>query len=166
AGWSAIAGSWGAVTRAGGLALSTAKLVPAPVVSAVTSVGRAVLGNDTVPAYSRDLPKGGSARRAAPRVDAEAVFFPSCTGTMFGPATPAESGGAMAAFSTLCDRAGVVVTVPEGIESACCGTPWKSKGYTDGYARMSTRTLDLLWEASDHGRLPVVCDASSCTEGL
>ena len=24
----------------------------------------------------------------------------------------------------------------------------------------------MLWEATDHGRLPVLCDASSCTEGL
>lgn len=31
---------------------------------------------------------------------------------------------------------------------------------------MSTRTLQMLWEATEHGQLPVVCDASSCTEGL
>ena len=31
---------------------------------------------------------------------------------------------------------------------------------------MSRRTLETLWEASEHGTLPVVCDASSCTEGL
>ncbi|MFI8987197.1 hypothetical protein ACIG63_19530 [Streptomyces antimycoticus] len=31
---------------------------------------------------------------------------------------------------------------------------------------MAARTLQALWEASDHGRLPVVCDASSCTHGL
>ena len=31
---------------------------------------------------------------------------------------------------------------------------------------MSERTLGLVWDASDGGRLPVVCDASSCTEGL
>ena len=48
----------------------------------------------------------------------------------------------------------------------CCATPWKSKGFTDGYSIMSDRVLKSLWEATDGGRLPVVCDASSCTEGL
>ncbi|MEE4545043.1 hypothetical protein V2S66_24130 [Streptomyces sp. V4-01] len=31
---------------------------------------------------------------------------------------------------------------------------------------MASRTLEALWRATDHGRLPVVCDASSCTHGL
>ena len=35
-----------------------------------------------------------------------------------------------------------------------------------GYAAMVTRTVDALWLASDSGRLPVVCDNSSCSEGL
>ena len=37
---------------------------------------------------------------------------------------------------------------------------------TSGFERMTRTTLPMLWEATDHGRLPVVCDASSCTEGL
>jgi D-lactate dehydrogenase len=37
---------------------------------------------------------------------------------------------------------------------------------TGGYDDMVARTADALWEASDHGRLPVVCDNSSCSEGL
>ena len=31
---------------------------------------------------------------------------------------------------------------------------------------MVTRTMDALWTASDHGALPIVCDNSSCSEGL
>ena len=70
------------------------------------------------------------------------------------------------AFIRLCERAGVKYRVPEGIDQMCCGTPWKSKGYTDGYSIMSDRVLKALWEATDGGRIPIVCDASSCTEGL
>ena len=36
----------------------------------------------------------------------------------------------------------------------------------DGYAEMAERVLPALWAASRNGELPVVCDASSCTEGL
>ena len=35
-----------------------------------------------------------------------------------------------------------------------------------GYAEMAERVLPALWQASRQGELPIVCDASSCTEGL
>ncbi|MET8805842.1 (Fe-S)-binding protein, partial [Streptomyces sp. NPDC004546] len=112
-----------------------------------------------------DIPRGGPAR-PAPRRPAEprAVFFAACIGSVFAP--EGASDGAAAAFLRLCDRAGVPVVVPEGLTGLCCGTPWQSKGYTAGHRTMAARTLQVLWEASDHGRLPVVCDASSCTHGL
>lgn len=37
---------------------------------------------------------------------------------------------------------------------------------TQGFQTMIAKTLDVLWKASRHGELPVICDASSCTEGL
>ncbi|MBC8092414.1 MAG: (Fe-S)-binding protein, partial [Pseudonocardia sp.] len=58
------------------------------------------------------------------------------------------------------------LTRPVGVASLCCGTPWKSKGMTDGYAEMARRVLPALWEASRGGEIPVIGDASSCTEGL
>ena len=94
-----------------------------------------------------------------------AVFFPACIGAMFGTVS-GKGPSSSEAFLRLCERAGVAVRIPEGIDSACCGTPWKSKGLPTGYATMTERTLGMLWEASEQGRLPVVCDAASCTEGL
>lgn len=165
AAWKGVAAAWGPTTRVGGVALTVADHLPAALPKVATTVARAILGADTMPGYSADLPSGGKKRRPLANQNAEAVFFPSCTGTMFGPAS--EGGlGSGSAFLELCARAGVEVAVPEGIDAACCGTPWKSKGYTDGYHLMSERTLDLLWEASRHGELPIVCDAASCTEGL
>ena len=164
AGWKTAAERWDVVTVAGGKALSLANALPAVLPKAATAVGRAVLGADNVPAYETVLPAGGS--RRVPREDDEpaAVFFPACIGTMFGPAGGGE--GATAAFLELCGRAGVGVRVPAGIGELCCGTPWKSKGYAKGYAVMTERVLANLWAATDAGRLPVVCDAASCTEGL
>ncbi|MDO4918280.1 FAD-binding and (Fe-S)-binding domain-containing protein [Kocuria sp.] len=120
--------------------------------------GRA--GGERAASSAADPSRGTDAARA-PR----AVFFPACIGAMFGTAT-GSGPSTSEAFLRLCGRAGVAVRVPEGIDGACCGTPWKSKGLPTGYATMSERTLGLLWEATERGRLPVVCDASSCTEGL
>ncbi|WP_308797609.1 FAD-binding and (Fe-S)-binding domain-containing protein [Agromyces silvae] len=170
AGWSVAAKTWGPVTRAGGVALDAAKALPTPLVRAATTVGRAVLGADTVPHYDGSLPGGGTARPkpGGDPATADAVFFAACIGTMFGPEAGADGRpvGATTAFLRLAERAGVALVVPEHSGSLCCGTPWKSKGFLDGYRSMTERVLPALLAASDGGRLPIVCDAASCTEGL
>jgi D-lactate dehydrogenase len=126
---------------------------------------RRVAASDTVPLWTDDLPRGGRARtRDGLTGQAQAVFFTACIGSMFG---PSPSGlGAGPAFMELCRRGGVEVALPAGLPDLCCGTPWKSKGLTSGHAVMRDRLLPALWMASCGGSLPVVCDASSCTEGL
>lgn len=155
---------WRRVTRSAGAALTVADSLPAATVTAATRLARRALGPDTVPLYDAGLPRGGQTRRALPVADADAVYFPTCTGTMFGPV--AGSAGVSTAFLQLCERAGVNLTVPDGIASFCCGTPWKSKGLLRGFDAMTQKVLPALWDASGQGRLPIVCDASSCTEGL
>ncbi|WP_281449618.1 FAD-binding and (Fe-S)-binding domain-containing protein [Paenarthrobacter nitroguajacolicus] len=169
-GWTAASKHWEAVTTVGSLGLSAVKMAPSPVVKAVTRVGRLALGDENVPLYADALPKGGHKRIGAQRPpSAEAVYFPACIGAMFGAANDGhgrQGDGVSKAFVNLAERVGVVLAVPEGIGDLCCGTPWKSKGFTTGYDVMRTKVLPALWDASDEGRLPVVCDASSCTEGL
>ncbi|MBT2514727.1 FAD-binding and (Fe-S)-binding domain-containing protein [Arthrobacter sp. ISL-30] len=163
--WGAAASVWETTTRVAGLGLSLANALPPMLPRAVTQVGRAVLGDEHVPQYQNLLPGGGRPRPSRRDEAATAVFFPACVSGMFG--TPDGTGLSVSeAFLALCERAGVAITIPDRIGSACCGTPWKSKGLPSGYRTMAPRTLSMLWEASDHGRLPVVCDASSCTEGL
>jgi len=164
--WGAAAKHWGAGGRAIGAALSIAKAMPPRLPQLATSAARAVLGTELVPAYSADLPRGGTSRGGITGSDpahAEVVYFASCVNTMFA----AEGGeGVGGAFLSLCAQAGVAVAVPENPPSLCCGTPWKSKGMRAGYAEMTGLVVDALRKATDGGRLPVVCDASSCTEGL
>ena len=162
--WDRAARHWGTVTRGAGAALSVAGTLPPAAVTGVTRLGRRALGADTTPLYDERLPRGGAARRPVPAADPDAVYFPACIGTMFGP--DPDGAGVSAAFLALCERAGVTVRVPQEIADLCCGTPWKSKGLAAGFERMTRRVLPVLWQASDSGRLPVVCDASSCTEGL
>ncbi|KRV48569.1 oxidoreductase [Wenjunlia vitaminophila] len=164
--WSFAARHWDGVTRTAATALTAARTVPAPLPAAVTSAGRALLGADAVPAWSPDLPRGGSRRLPARAGGPRAVYFPACISTMFGPADPESGPGVTEAFLALCERAGTDVRVPEGIASLCCGTPWKSKGLTDGYAAMRARVVPVLHRATNGGELPVVVDAASCTEGL
>jgi len=164
--WGSAAKHWGAVTKGAGLALTAVRKVPIGVVLAPDRLGRAVLGKDVLPLYSAELPGGGSARkRPAPTAPPQAVYFPACVGTMFGPAVD-TSPGIQKSFELLCERAGITLLVPEGIDKLCCGTPWSSKGLVAGQATMNRKTLAALRTATRDGELPIVCDASSCTEGL
>jgi D-lactate dehydrogenase len=162
--WSAAGKAWGPVTGVASLALSVASALPAPLITAPNKAARVVVGKDALPLWSKDLPRGGRKRTSGTTGIAEAVYFQACVGTMFGPADGGE--GVAVAFQSLAEKAGIGLVRPEGIGGLCCGTPWKSKGMLGGYHDMVARTTDALWEASDHGRLPVVCDNSSCSEGL
>ena len=51
-----------------------------------TTAGRTLLGNDTVPAWSAELPGGGTRRRTQPAAAPVAIYFPACISTMFGAA--------------------------------------------------------------------------------
>jgi D-lactate dehydrogenase len=162
--WATTARHWDGATRGAAAALTAAASLPAPLPRGATAVGRALLGDDAVPAWSEELPRGGSRRRPRSAGMPAAVYFPACVTTMFG---PADGGpGVRDAFLALCDRAGVTVRVPEGIASLCCGTPWKSKGLSDGHEAMREQVVPLLRAATDDGSLPVLVDAASCTEGL
>lgn len=158
--WLAASRRWSLVTRAASVALSAAARLPYGPVRAVNRAVRRVLGEDRIPLYTPDLPRGGTVRsHIAPDTppDPVAVYFPSCQGAMF-------DGGPQDSFQRICAAAGVRVTVPDSIDRLCCGTPWSSKGYTDGHTDMARRVIDELWKTGNG--LPVVVDASSCSEGV
>jgi len=164
--WGTAAKHWSVVTKGAALALTGVRKVPIGVVLAPNKLGRMVLGPDTLPLYSAELPGGGSARRRpVPTGEPQAVYFPACVGTMFGPAV-ASAPGIQRSFELLCERVGITLLVPPGIDQLCCGTPWSSKGLVAGQATMNRKTLAALRRATRGGELPIVCDASSCTEGL
>ncbi|WP_067139518.1 FAD-binding and (Fe-S)-binding domain-containing protein [Microtetraspora malaysiensis] len=164
AGWKKAADHWGTVTRAMDLALDAAAAAPPALVEGASRAARAVAGPDAVPQWSRDLPRGGTPRRPAPAPEADAVYVPSCLNTLFAPA--AGGSGVMAALQRLAERAGLRLRVPDDIAGLCCATPWSSKGFTGGYEAMRRRVAKALVAATDGGRIPVVSDAASCTEGF
>ncbi|WP_395728134.1 FAD-binding and (Fe-S)-binding domain-containing protein [Nakamurella sp.] len=164
-GWSYAAKHWATTTRIAGAALTVADKTPDALIAGPNQLGRKVVDPDLLPLYSAELPGGGPQRHSGTATgNAQFVFFSACVGTMFG---PADGGpGAREAFVRLCERAGIPFSYPPDLPDLCCGTPWKSKGIKDGYRTMVRKVLPRLWAASRKGELPIVCDASSCTEGL
>jgi D-lactate dehydrogenase len=107
------------------------------------------------------MPPPASARLPrTSREGAAAVYFPACINRIFGPPGLAE---AMVAVSA---RAGMPVWIPDDVAGRCCATPWTSKGYERGAEYAASGTVEALWRWSGEGELPIVIDASSCTQGL
>lgn len=159
--------NWGPTISGLRGALNVVDKVPSPLVTGVTTAARSVLPKDVIPLVGDDLPAAGPRRpRAAATPQDDFVYFASCMGELFAPAQRGPGHGAEAAFEKLVARAGQHARVPQGLGGLCCGTLWISKGFVDGADTMADKVFDALWESTEQGRLPVVCDAASCTHGL
>ncbi len=162
---------WGAVTRVARIGVgalgAVARRVGDRPLGAASALARRVGGSDLVPAWIGTMPRG--ARRLPTTADdgAGAVYLPACINRIFG--VPADAGDALSvveAVVALGERAGVPVSIPDGVGDLCCGTVWHSKGFERGEEIMARRLLEALWRFSDGGRRPIVVDASSCTLGM
>jgi D-lactate dehydrogenase len=166
-----VAQHYGAVERAARTAVrtgrATARTVGDRVVIGMTDLLRRALDADLVPSWDADMPPAATALPRTSPIDAVAAYVPSCTNRIFGPGhgTP-EPPALPDALVALARRAGQPIHIPADVAGTCCGTPWRSKGYGDGADLMARRAAEALWRWSDHGRVPVVIDASSCALGF
>ncbi|MGJ6981071.1 FAD-binding and (Fe-S)-binding domain-containing protein [Aestuariimicrobium soli] len=160
AGWRMAAQAWGSFTTVASVGMTVADRLPAPAVSLPLRAARAVLGSERVPLLGPDLPAGGARRRPRPEPSPDVVMVPACVGTMFG------GGDVAGSTQRLLERLGVRVLVPDEVASLCCSTPWKSKGHQAGQRVMDERLVRSLTAATRGGRLTVISDAASCTEGM
>jgi D-lactate dehydrogenase len=142
-------------------------LLGAGAMTGVTRALRAVAGK-SFPQWSPDMPRPSRARPPATTLaGAQAVYFPSCISRVMGhlPGEP-DAMTQMEAFVTVASRAGFPLWIPEEVAGTCCGLPFSSKGYDQGYQVALNRAIARFWQWSEHGRLPVVVDTSPCTFSL
>ena len=157
---SLAASKWSAATNLLSGLLTTAKNMPAPIVETVNKVLRSISGENSVPMWNKTLPIGGTERSSLKSNNPDLVYFPSCVNSLYG------ESDIQRAFLNLCEKAGLNVLIPEGIQDLCCGTPWASKGLTQGYEVMALKTKKEIMRQVKRENLVVVSDATSCTHGL
>jgi D-lactate dehydrogenase len=71
-----------------------------------------------------------------------------------------------AALVEVSRRAGLPLWIPDGVAGSCCGLPWSSKGFAGAHRHKANEMVERLWRWSGEGGLPVVIDASSCTQAV
>ena len=95
--------------------------------------------------------------------DLKVVYFPSCINQTMGLSKGSPVKNTLVdEMVQLCAKAGYEVIFPDGLEKMCCGTIWESKGMLDIADRKTAELDEALWQASEHGRYPIVCDQSPC----
>ncbi len=113
------------------------------------------------------IPPAGARLPGTGRTGAAAVYMPACINRMFGnPTGLTDAPSVPEALVALSMRAGKPVWIPDDVAGHCCGTPWTSKGFSAGHARMAERVSEALRRWSSDGERPVVIDATSCAHGL
>ena len=95
------------------------------------------------------------------------VYLPSCMNQSMG--LPLHSPVSKPLVEETCDllrKAGYEVVFPENMNSLCCGTIWETKGMPELAKKKCDEVEAALWEASEHGKYPILCDQSPCLHHL
>lgn len=120
--------------------------------------------SNQVPHWSHNFPK-------APRFEArhtehpDVIYFPACVTRIFG-SSVAGKDNMMQVILRIADKAGIAISLPEEAQGLCCSQIWEHKGDTEGQKIMANKVVEHFWNWSDGGRIPVMCDTTSCTHTL
>ncbi|WP_321333664.1 FAD-binding and (Fe-S)-binding domain-containing protein [uncultured Bacteroides sp.] len=112
---------------------------------------------------SKDLKDEGTQNTAKDETLLKVVYFPSCINQTMGVARKSpEETPLVNKMVSLLQKAGYEIIFPKGMENLCCGTIWESKGMIDIADRKAAELETALYEASEQGKYPVLCDQSPC----
>ena len=144
----------------------------------VADLGHSVLGDKVMgtlakgihavglPLWTPAMPKAyNAAKKATPTIDSpdKVVYFPSCLNQTMGTDKASKGMKPLAEeMVELLQKAGYQVIFPKNMDSLCCGTIWESKGLPEIAIKKTSQLEEALWEASEHGKWPVICDQSPC----
>jgi D-lactate dehydrogenase len=123
------------------------------------------LSRQSIPVWNLHLPK--KAPRLLPVTSADKaayLYYPSCLTRVFAANKTGES--LLTVITEIARRTGTELHIPAAVNRTCCGTPYSSKGYRSANLTMLSKTVELLFQESQQGRLPIVVDTSPCTYQL
>jgi D-lactate dehydrogenase len=131
----------------------------------LTQLIRRVVGPN-FPQWSPEIPQANHKLPQTNAAIAKAIFLPLCMTRICGhiPGEPSEHS-TQEALVAIARRAGVPVHIPN-VQGTCCGLAFEAKGFVDAQNFSANQTIERCWEWTDHGRLPVVMDASACSQFL
>lgn len=95
----------------------------------------------------------------------DVVYFPACVTRIFGGSTLGKDD-LITVMLRVAEKAGIKMAVPKEVHGLCCSQIWEHKGDPEGQAVIANKTIEAFYRLSDSGRIPIVCDTTSCTHSL
>ena len=117
-----------------------------------------------VPHFSKDFPMPARIHYVE-RDDAEWVYFPACVTRIFGGSSLGKDD-LITVILRLADRAGLRLSLPKDMHGVCCSQIWEHTGNPEGQRITANAAVEEFWKASGEGRIPILCDTTSCTHTL
>ena len=150
------------------LADTTHSIIGTAAMSSITKGMHNIFG---IPQWTPAMPKAYNAkdeqRIAKGKISHEnvlkVVYFPSCINQTMGlERKSSEEMPLVSKMVSLLQKAGYEIIFPKEMDKLCCGTIWESKGMIDIADRKAAELETALYEASEEGKYPVLCDQSPC----
>ncbi|MGL5260922.1 MAG: FAD-binding and (Fe-S)-binding domain-containing protein, partial [Bacteroides sp.] len=134
--------------------------------SFMTSVTKGMHKAFKIPQWTPAMPKAYYPNRAKVltlQSPMKVVYFPSCINQTMGleKKSPHELP-LINKMASLLHKSGYEIIFPKGMDKLCCGTIWESKGMPEVADQKVKELEEALWEASEQGKYPVLCDQSPC----
>ena len=164
-----MAGVPGATRIGLAVAHGTSRVVGTATLERLTAGMRKISGN-RVPDWHRWLPRptgklrgGAEQNKSYGPIKNRVVYFSACVNRSMGSASAdPDARDLPQVMLSLLAKAGFEVVIPQRVDRLCCGMPFSSKGFEASAEQAVRRVEDSLWQASEQGRLPVLCDTSPC----
>jgi D-lactate dehydrogenase len=124
------------------------------------------LGNllPAFPQWSRNLGRAPARPHTKP-ANADIVYFPACITRIMGSSSRGKDS-VMRTVLRVAERAGIAMYLPKDSIGLCCSQLFAHQGFPEAQEVMANRVVEAMYSWSDEGRLPIVCDVSSCARTL
>ena len=141
------------------------------VMSVLASMAR-VLSFGLIPHWSPSFPDGnkkiikritGNGSALQEGTKGKIVYFPSCLTRSMGNSKDYHRALTLTQLTDrLIRKAGYSVIYPNNLNKLCCGMAFSSKGFVKAGDMLGNNLIDELLNASEGGKLPIVCDMTPC----
>jgi D-lactate dehydrogenase len=116
------------------------------------------------PRWSRNMGRAPTRPHTRP-ANADVVYFPACVTRMMGSSTLGKDN-VMQTILRVAKRAGFTLYLPKGSRGLCCSQLFAHQGFAEAQKVMANRIVEAMSTWSDGGRLPIMCDVTSCARTL
>lgn len=167
---SSLANNYGGLLGVGRVALSTVKGVNVVIPNAVMSgISGAItnLSGGSIPKWTASLPSGNNFKgKPTLKSEDKVVYFSSCINRTLANPKQGDEKSISEVVISLLERAGFEVIIPDNLSGLCCGMPFSSKGFKEDGKQKSDELENILNQATEYGKYPVLCDMSPCTKTM